>query len=98
MSDEYDIKEHRRVSGELDRLFTEHDGKGEIPWVSTTWEVANYYLNVLPPIYGSGKFACSEPVRDNHAGEAVYTTFRRVDSKANTAECRYCTVAEIKAA
>lgn len=67
-------------------------------WIGTTSAIANYFLEVLPPIYGPGKFACSEPFTDNANGEPVYLTFRNVCDDTGTAEARYCTASEVKSA
>ena len=68
---------------------------GKREWVPSTAAVADYFINVLPPIYGRGCFACSEPYSDNERGEPVYLTFRDVNYFLNTAEAKYCTRREI---
>ena len=69
---------------------------GDKIWIRTTAEVADYFLNVLPPIYGPGSFACSEPYTDNAEGHPVYLAFRNVSYLKNTAEAQYLTLKEIK--
>ena len=91
-----DPQAFKAFTDQVDAAFRDNDGQGNIPWTKTTAEIADYFLNVLPPIYGDGCFACSEPYTDNHAGRPVYLTFRRVYRNLNEAEARYCTRAEIQ--
>ena len=70
---------------------------GSANWIATSADVTDYFLNVLPPIYGPGKFACCEPYTTNSQGQEVYLAFRNVDYDANTAEARYLTRREIGA-
>lgn len=80
----------------VNAAFKDGDGTPNIVWTKTTAEVADYFLNVLPPIYGNGCFACPEPYTSNHKGYPVFLTFRKVNREANTAEARYSTFKEIK--
>jgi hypothetical protein len=67
--------------------------QGNREWVETDPQTFEYFLNVLPPIYGRGCFACSEEWMHNHQGEGVYLWFRNFSGKY---EARYATVAEMK--
>jgi len=69
---------------------------GRPDWIQTTAEVADYFLQAVPPIYGPGCFGCGEAFAHNAVGDPVYLTFRNVWRRSNKAECRYCTRAEIE--
>lgn len=74
-----------------------HYKAGKEEWIPTTVGIADYFLNVLPPIYGSnGCFACSEPYTHNRFGEGVYLAFRNVNRHTNTAEAKYCTRKQLR--
>lgn len=67
--------------------------QGNREWVETDEDTFHYFLNVLPPIYGRGCFACSEEWTHTSKGEGVYIWLRQVGNKY---EARYATAAEMK--
>lgn len=61
-------------------------------WHEVTERVSDYFLNVLPPKYFRGGFACSEPVcYDSEAGAETFQCFVRVAGRPLT---RVCTLAQ----
>jgi hypothetical protein len=76
--------------------FVKGDAVGQIVWVKSTAQVADYFIGCVPPIYGpegSRKVACGEASHTNKQGETVWLTFRYI---GDAVEARYCTRAEIK--
>jgi hypothetical protein len=64
-------------------------------WIETTGEIANRYLEAVPPRYRHGdKFACGECYDFTDAGR-VYVCFRRITER--TAEARIYTIDELRA-
>lgn len=53
-------------------------GNDSTAWHPMTADEAEYCLNVLPPIYFSGGFAVSEPLRHDAKGRPVYLCVVRV--------------------
>lgn len=67
--------------------------QGNREWVETDEETLEHFLNVLPPIYGRGCFACSEPWKFDNQGRDVYIWLRNFNNKF---EARYATAEEMK--
>ena len=66
-------------------------------WLLISDAIAHSLLEVLPPIYGpKGSFACGEPYSYNDQNETTYICCRRIDCKTGTAECRICSIRELK--
>lgn len=56
-------------------------------WTETDRETADYLLNVLPPVWVSGGYMVSEPVRHDAAGYPVYTGCTKVGGRYYVTEC-----------
>jgi hypothetical protein len=63
-------------------------------WVETDEDTFYHFLNVLPPIYGRGCFACSEPWTHNRRGEGVFIWLRNLGG-GDKYEARYATIKEM---
>lgn len=57
--------------------------------VKVSEEIAEYFLNVLPPLGGWSRFACSEPVYHNNNGEPVYNCFVGIAGKFYAKQLTY---------
>ena len=58
-----------------------HDFPPYPHWQEITERLYEYFRDVLPPIYGRGAFAVSEPLRHNDDGRAVYTLCRETGGR-----------------
>lgn len=61
------------------QIYTEAKAKyvaGDRSWTATDEETREHFLNVMPPIYAPGMFACSEAWSHTPDGEPIYIWFR----------------------
>jgi hypothetical protein len=78
----YNLDWRGEVTPMLEKLKADYmEGRRE--WARTNSRVAWYFLEVVP-------------LASPQAHDPVYLCFRRVDETADTAEARYCTLAEIQ--
>ena len=85
------ITDHKQAVAELERKYDTLDES----WTQVSADIAIYFLNVLPPIFRSGGFACSEQYSDRN-GRPTYFCFREAEDADYVG--RICTLNELEAA